>query len=117
MNKPRAVEVDRSRSATQPHRARKCGVRTLIEHDHVSVLTKNDSGNFVYESVLKERVAQSEPIAITANGLHYTLPTDVPGNYVLELRDDKTVVEPSCNSASLVAAQFRARSKRTPSCK
>jgi len=61
----------------------------VIAQEHVSVLTKQENGNFAYESVLKERVAKSEKISVSANGLHYTLPTDEPGNYVFELRDDQ----------------------------
>jgi uncharacterized protein YfaS (alpha-2-macroglobulin family) len=61
----------------------------VIAQEHVSVLTKQESGNFAYESVLKERVAKSEKISVSANGLHYALPTDEPGNYVFELRDDQ----------------------------
>jgi uncharacterized protein YfaS (alpha-2-macroglobulin family) len=38
---------------------------------------------------LKERVTKSEKISVSANGLHYALPTEEPGNYVFELRDDQ----------------------------
>ena len=48
-----------------------------------------ESGKFAYESVLKERTAKSEKISVSANGLHYNLPTDEPGNYIFELRDDQ----------------------------
>ena len=39
--------------------------------------------------MLKERVAKSEKISVSANGLRYPLPTTEPGNYVFELRDDQ----------------------------
>src|SRR5207253_4839746 len=61
----------------------------LIAQEYVSVLTRQDNGNFAYNSVLKERLAHSEKLAIPANGLHYALDTSEPGNYVLELRDDQ----------------------------
>ncbi|HEY3659729.1 MAG TPA: alpha-2-macroglobulin [Candidatus Udaeobacter sp.] len=61
----------------------------VIAQEQVSVLTKQENGNFAYESVLKERVAKSEKISVSANGLHYMLPTDETGNYVFELRDDQ----------------------------
>ena len=61
----------------------------IIAQEYVSVLTKQQNGNYVYESVLKERVTKSEKIAVSANGLHYALPTTEPGNYVFELRDDQ----------------------------
>ncbi len=60
----------------------------IIAQEHVSVVTKKDDGSYGYESVLKERVAKSEKIAIRADGLRYQLPTDEPGDYVIELRDD-----------------------------
>jgi uncharacterized protein YfaS (alpha-2-macroglobulin family) len=61
----------------------------LIAQEYVSVLTRQDNGNFAYHSVLKERLAHSEKLAISADGLHYALATSEPGNYLLELRDDQ----------------------------
>ncbi len=61
----------------------------LIAQEYVSVLTRQDNGNFAYNSVLKERLAHSEKLALSADGLHYALATSEPGNYVLELRDDQ----------------------------
>jgi uncharacterized protein YfaS (alpha-2-macroglobulin family) len=61
----------------------------VIAQEYVSVLTKQENGKYSYESVLKERVAKSEKISVSANGLHYNLPTTEPGSYVLELRDDQ----------------------------
>jgi uncharacterized repeat protein (TIGR01451 family) len=59
----------------------------VIAQEYVSVVTKKENGSYGYESVLKERVAKSEKIAISANGLRYQLPTEEPGDYVVELRD------------------------------
>lgn len=61
----------------------------VIAQEYVSVLTKESNGNYVYESVLKERVTKSEKIAVSANGLNYALPTDEPGSFTFELRDDQ----------------------------
>jgi alpha-2-macroglobulin len=61
----------------------------LVAQEYVSVLTRQDNGNFAYNSVLKEQLAHSEKLAISADGLHYALATSEPGNYVLELRDDQ----------------------------
>jgi uncharacterized protein YfaS (alpha-2-macroglobulin family) len=61
----------------------------VIAREFVSVLTKQNNGNYVYESVLKERVTKSEKIAISANGLSYALPNSEPGTYLFELRDDQ----------------------------
>ena len=88
MDKPRTVDL----IAVDPqlNRIALANVTAnVIALEQVSVLTKQENGNFAYESVLKERVAKSEKISVSANGLHYTLPTDEPGNYVFELRDDQ----------------------------
>jgi alpha-2-macroglobulin len=88
MNKPRVVDL----VAVDPqlNRIALANVTAnVIAQEHVSVLTKQESGNFAYESVLKERVTKSEEISVSANGLRYALPTDEPGNYVFELRDDQ----------------------------
>jgi uncharacterized protein YfaS (alpha-2-macroglobulin family) len=60
----------------------------VIAQEHVSVVAKKENGSYGYESVLKERVAKSEKIAISADGLRYQLPTNDPGDYIVELRDE-----------------------------
>lgn len=60
---------------------------SVIAQEYVSVVTKKENGSYGYESVLKERVTKTEKIAIAANGLRYQLPTNEPGDYVVELRD------------------------------
>jgi uncharacterized protein YfaS (alpha-2-macroglobulin family) len=59
----------------------------VIAQEYVSVVTKKENGSYGYESVLKERVAKSDKIAISADGLRYQLPTSDPGDYVIEMRD------------------------------
>ncbi len=59
----------------------------LIERAYISVLTKQENGDYAYESVLKEKLIRTETIAIPAEGLSYPLPTDVPGDFVLELHE------------------------------
>jgi uncharacterized repeat protein (TIGR01451 family) len=59
----------------------------VIAQEYVSVVTKKENGSYGYESVLKERTAKSEKIAIPGDGLRYQLPTDEPGDYVVEFRD------------------------------
>jgi uncharacterized protein YfaS (alpha-2-macroglobulin family) len=61
----------------------------IIAQEYVSVLTKQANDNYAYESVLKERLAKSETISVSANGSRYVLAVDEPGNYVFELRDDQ----------------------------
>lgn len=55
----------------------------LIERRYVSVLTKQDSGVYKYESKLKEIQVSEQPLSIPTGGLDVTLPTDKPGNYAL----------------------------------
>jgi uncharacterized protein YfaS (alpha-2-macroglobulin family) len=66
----------------------------LIERRYVSVLTKQDSGVYKYESKLKEIPISQKPLTIPATGLDAVLPTDKPGNYallVLRASDGKEV--------------------------
>jgi uncharacterized protein YfaS (alpha-2-macroglobulin family) len=88
MNKPRAINL----VAVDPQLNRiavENVTLNLIVQEYVSVLKKQENGNYVYESVRKERPAKSEKISVAASGYRYALPTDEPGNYVLELRDDQ----------------------------
>jgi uncharacterized protein YfaS (alpha-2-macroglobulin family) len=65
----------------------------LVERRYVSVLTKQDSGVYKYDSRLKEVPVSENPLTIPAAGLDYTLPTDKPGNYALIIRTtDRTEV-------------------------
>ena len=87
-NKPRVVDL----VAVDPHLNRIALANVIVNviaQEYVSVLTKQESGKFAYESVLKERTAKSEKISVSANGFRYNLPTDEPGNYIFELRDDQ----------------------------
>ena len=58
----------------------------LIERRYVSVLTKQGSGVYKYESRLKEVPISTNPLTIPAGGLDYALPTDKPGDYALLIR-------------------------------
>ncbi len=55
----------------------------LIERRYVSVLTKQDSGVYKYDSKLKEIPISEKPLMIPAAGIDYVLPTDKPGDYAL----------------------------------
>lgn len=65
-----------------------------VDRKYVSVLTKQPSGVYKYESRLKEIPLDAKPLAIPAGGVDYTLPTDKPGNYalvILRANDHKEV--------------------------
>ncbi|HEY9133170.1 MAG TPA: alpha-2-macroglobulin [Dyella sp.] len=65
----------------------------FIERRYISVLTKQDSGVYKYESKLKEVPISEQPLNIPAGGMDYTLPTDKPGNFALVVRRaDRTEV-------------------------
>ncbi|MDQ2824598.1 MAG: alpha-2-macroglobulin family protein, partial [Verrucomicrobiota bacterium] len=88
MKKPRALELIAVDSQLNRIAIESVTLK-VIAQEYVSVLTKQQSGNYIYESVLKERVTKTEKIAVSANGLRYVLPTSEPGTYVFELRDDQ----------------------------
>ena len=82
----------------------------LIERVYVSVLTKRDDGNYVYESVPRENVVREEKINIGDDGLKYPLPTDVPGDYFLELHEKEGDVRVSRICFSVVGRGAVSRS-------
>ncbi|MGC8697602.1 MAG: alpha-2-macroglobulin family protein, partial [Halothiobacillus sp.] len=55
----------------------------ILSRQYVSVLTKQDSGVYKYESVLKESPINTQPLSIAAGGSAFTLPTNEPGSYAL----------------------------------
>jgi len=77
------IAVDRTLKKTAVENV----VLKVIEQSYISVLAKRDDGTYGYTSVKKEKVIRTEPVAISAEGLKYTLPTENPGNYFLELRE------------------------------
>jgi len=58
----------------------------LVELRYVSVLTKQDSGAYKYESRRKEVPVDEQPLTIAAAGQDYPLRTDKPGSYALLIR-------------------------------
>ena len=59
----------------------------IIERRYVSILTKQDSGVYKYESKSKDITVSDVPLTIGANGSDFTLPTDKPGSFALVVRD------------------------------
>lgn len=59
----------------------------LVDRKYVSVLTRQPSGAYKYESRLKEVPLQSHPLAIPQDGTELTLATGKPGNYALRILD------------------------------
>jgi alpha-2-macroglobulin len=64
----------------------------LIERRYVSVLTKQDSGVYKYESKLKEVPVHTAPLAIAATGTDYPLPSDKPGDFAVLIRSGDSTV-------------------------
>ncbi|WP_414447280.1 MG2 domain-containing protein [Burkholderia sp. 22PA0099] len=58
----------------------------LVELRYVSVLTRQDSGAYKYDSRLKEVPVQEAPLTIPAAGLDLALRTDQPGSYALRIK-------------------------------
>jgi uncharacterized protein YfaS (alpha-2-macroglobulin family) len=90
-NSPRSVHLVAIDHETKPI-ALSGLTAQLIERRYISVLTKQDSGVYKYESRLKEIPVSAAPLAIPAAGLDYTLPTDKPGDYALLVRQGNVEV-------------------------
>ncbi len=86
----RGARRDVSVIAVDPH-AKKTAADKLtlafIERKYVSVLTKQDSGVYKYESRKKEVTLKETPLAIAAGGNTLTLATDNPGNFGYVIRN------------------------------
>ncbi|MDF7680225.1 alpha-2-macroglobulin [Enterobacteriaceae bacterium ESL0689] len=64
------------------------GLKTvLIEQKYISVLTRQDSGVYKYQSKMKEVVLSQQLLALSAQGSDLTLATDKPGDFVLVVED------------------------------
>ncbi|MEO5559487.1 MAG: alpha-2-macroglobulin, partial [Dokdonella sp.] len=64
------------------------GLKTaIVERRYVSVLTKQDSGVYKYESRAKEIPVSEAPLKIGATGIDYALPTATPGSYALVVKN------------------------------
>lgn len=59
----------------------------VIERRYVSVLTRQSSGLYRYQSVLKELPVRAAPIALPKGEATFALPTERPGNFVFFVRD------------------------------
>jgi uncharacterized protein YfaS (alpha-2-macroglobulin family) len=61
--------------------------QAIVETRYVSVLTKQDSGVYKYESKARETSLSETALTIPAAGLDVTLPTDKPGNFALVVKN------------------------------
>lgn len=59
---------------------------TIIEEKYLSVLVKQPSGVYKYESRKKENVISEEPFAISQEKTTYKIDSKNPGNYKIQLR-------------------------------
>jgi len=59
----------------------------VIERRYVSILTKQDSGVYKYESKVKDIGVSETPLAISATGNEFALPTNKPGTFALVVRN------------------------------
>jgi hypothetical protein len=71
--------------------ARKTAVKGLtlqrVERKVLSVLVQQRNGLFKYESRAKEVLLKEQPLAIPAEGLHFDLATETPGNFAYVIRN------------------------------
>jgi len=61
----------------------------LIERQNVSTLVRQANGTYKYQTVVKEKAVDEQPFTISEGGSDYLLPTDRPGDFVLEVEDGK----------------------------
>jgi uncharacterized protein YfaS (alpha-2-macroglobulin family) len=61
--------------------------QVLIEQKYISVLTKQDSGVYKYQSKMKEVQLSEQPLALSEQGADLRLATDKPGDFVLVIED------------------------------
>ncbi|WP_413728097.1 alpha-2-macroglobulin family protein [Sodalis sp. RH19] len=59
----------------------------LIEQKYISVLTRQDSGVYKYQSKMKEVRLSEQPLALTEQGADLKLATGRPGDFVLVIED------------------------------
>ncbi len=60
-----------------------------LEQRRVSTLVRQADGTYKYQTVIKENLLSEDPFAVAKDGSEYRLPTDSPGDFVLELVDSK----------------------------
>ena len=58
-----------------------------VQRSYVSVLTQQGDRTYKYVSRLKEVVRNTRPVAISAAGADFALPTQEPGDFILVLRN------------------------------
>ncbi|MDC8011290.1 alpha-2-macroglobulin [Tahibacter soli] len=78
-----AIDPSAKRTAVEGLKA------VLVERRYVSVLTKQDSGVYKYESRLKEIPVKEEPLTIPAAGIDFKLATGEPGDYSLVVKNNR----------------------------
>ncbi len=59
----------------------------VIERRHLSVLTRRQDGNYVYQSVVKEHEVSARPFSIPKEGVKFSIPTDTAGDFVARIFD------------------------------
>lgn len=62
---------------------------SLIEQKYISVLTKQGSGVYKYQSRLKELPISEHPLSISPTGTGFTLATQQPGDFILVIKNSQ----------------------------
>lgn len=64
----------------------------IIRARYVSVLTKQENGNYEYVSTRREKIESENAFTLPAAGAELSLPTNTAGEHRLEVRDGDTLV-------------------------
>ena len=63
----------------------------IIERKYVSVLTQSESGNYKYQSVLKQNSLKVSPLSLNAEGSQFALNTELAGDFYLVIKNKDSV--------------------------
>ncbi|MFC1664726.1 alpha-2-macroglobulin [Pseudomonadota bacterium] len=84
----RTIEFIAINSRLEPEKKNDLVAR-LLEVKHLSTLVRQKNGTYQYQTLDREKELSANPLSINIAGTHYTLPTAVPGDYVLEIVDQQ----------------------------
>lgn len=92
LNAPRSVHLIAINPKLKPIKASQLNLQ-LISLQPVLTLIKKPDGTFQYQSIVQEKILQTQPIVIEEKGLDFQLPTQAIGDFELRLIDeDQTIL-------------------------
>jgi uncharacterized protein YfaS (alpha-2-macroglobulin family) len=65
---------------------------SIVEEKFVSTLVRRPNGTYAYQSILKDELVSSTDYSIAEHGSSFSLPTDRPGRFVVQISDKDDMV-------------------------